>query len=93
MELNLFNKEEREELDKKKDFMEFILDMMVQAGDINAIVTKKLSEVTMLSAEIHHDDTIMKNEDNAKEFLSLLEQFESLLKDFADEKNIEIEEE
>jgi hypothetical protein len=88
--MKFLNDEEKENLEKKKDIMDFILNLMAQSGDINAIATKKLSEILELSAEIKSNDILMDNEDNMREFLSLLEQFESLLKDFADEKNIEI---
>lgn len=88
--MKFLNDEEKENLEKKKDVMDFILNLMAQSGDINAIATKKLSEILELSAEIKSNDILMDNEDNMREFLSLLEQFESLLKDFADEKNIEI---
>lgn len=76
--------EKFEELKKRGEAIDMLLDIMAESGDLRFIFVKKIRDLSRKMHEISIDNSI--SDDKLKKMNNLLDQFENMLNDIKEEK-------
>lgn len=76
--------EKFEELKKRGEAIDMLLDMMAESGDPRFVFVKKIRDLNRKMHEISIDNNI--SDDKFKKMNNLLDQFENMLNDIKEEK-------
>nr|DAI07344.1 MAG TPA: hypothetical protein [Bacteriophage sp.] len=76
--------EKFEELKKRGEAIDMLLDIMAESGDLRFIFVKKRRDLSRKMYEISIDNSI--SDDKFKKMNNLLDQFENMLNDIKEEK-------
>lgn len=77
-------KEKFEELKKRREAIDMMLDIMAESGDPRFVFVKKENDLGRKMHEISIDNNI--SDDQFKKMNNLLDQFENILNDIKEEK-------
>lgn len=88
--MKMFDDKEMEDMKKKHDVADMLMELLAKTGDKRAILMNKFNDFMNTWAKVIH--TAVDNEELIDKTQNLIAQFENILNDFAKDNNIEIEE-